>query len=216
MSRTSALVRSALAAAGPAEASGAAGDLAAYLDLLLRANEGMSLVSRREADPETLVRRHLLEALEGLALLPPPAGRALRLLDVGSGGGFPAIPLLLVRRDIAGTLVESTGKKARFLEAAARELGLGVSVVNDRFPAPAVGRSMPGARFDLLTSRAVAGAGEIARQARPLLAVEAVALLWTSEPLLPELRRALPGAALEFRRSPGAERRGIARVERFT
>lgn len=216
MNGTSALVRNALAEAGLAEAAGAAEGLAGYLDLLLRANEGMNLVSRKEADPEALVRRHLLEALEGLALLPPPAGRTLRLLDVGSGGGFPALPLLLVRRDVAGTLVESTGKKARFLEAAARELGLGVTVVNDRFPVPAVGRMRGAARFDVLTSRAVADAGEIARQARPLLAPGAVALLWTSGPLLPELRKALSGAFLEFRRSPGADRRGIARVERFT
>lgn len=216
MSGTSALVKRALAEAGPEEADGAAEGLAAYLDLLLRANEEMNLVSRKEAEPEALVRRHLLEALEGLALVPPPAGRPLRLLDIGSGGGFPAIPLLLVRRDLAGTLVESTGKKARFLEAVARELGLGVTVVGDRFPVPAVGRLKGGARFDLLTSRAVAGAGEIARQARPLLAPGAIGLLWTSEPLLPGLRGALPGAALEFRRSPGAERRGIARVERFT
>lgn len=216
MSGTLHVVRKALENGGPPEAVGAAEGLAAYLDLLLRANEGMNLVSRREAEPEALVHRHLLEALEALVLLPSPVGRTLRLLDVGSGGGFPAIPLLLVRRDVAGTLVESTGKKARFLEAAARELGLGATVVNDRFPVPAVGRLAGAARFDLLTSRAVAGAGEISRQARPLLRPGAVALLWTSEPLLPELRRALPGATLEFRKSRGADRRGIARVERFT
>ena len=89
-------------------------------------------------------------------------------------------------------------------------------VVNERFPAPAVSRLLGGPRFDVLTSRAVADAGRIAAGARPVLTRGATALLWTSEPLLGDLREALPGASIEFRRSPGAERRGLARVERFT
>ena len=216
MSDTKARVRNALSETGPAEAAAAADGLAAYLELLLRANEGMNLVSRREAEPEALVRRHLLEALEALPLLPPPGGRPLRLLDVGSGGGFPAIPLLLVRRDLEGTLVESIGKKARFLGETLAALGLAGRVVNERFPAPAVSRLLGGPRFDVLTSRAVADAGRIAAGARPVLTRGATALLWTSEPLLGDLREALPGASIEFRKSPGAERRGLARVERIT
>lgn len=216
MSETAARVRRALAEAGSTEGAAAADDLAGYLELLLRANERMNLVSRREAEPEALVRRHLLEALEALPFLPRPGERALRLLDVGSGGGFPAIPILLVRRDLEGTLVESIGKKARFLEETLSALGLVGRVVNERFPAPAVSRLLGGPRFDVVTSRAVADGGRIAADARPLLARGATALLWTSEPLLGELRRALPGAAIAFCRSPGAERRGLARVERFT
>jgi len=206
------LVREAIPGAGPSAAEG----LAAYLDLLLRANAEVNLVSRREAVPETLVSRHLLDALEALPLMPPPGARPLRLLDVGSGGGFPALPLLLARPDLQGVLVESVGKKARFLEAAVRNLGLTARVVNARFPDPAFELMKNSPRSDLLTSRAVAGAGEIVRAARPAMARGAVALLWTTEPLLAGLRGALPGAEVSFRRSPGAERRGIARVERFT
>lgn len=216
MSETTTRVRQALAEAGRSEAATAADGLAGYLELLLRANEGMNLVSRREAEPEALVRRHLLEALEALPLLPPPGERTLRLLDVGSGGGFPAIPILLVRRDLEGTLVESIGKKARFLEETLSALGLAGRVVNERFPAPALSRLLGEARFDVLTSRAVADAGRIAAEARPVLARGAMALLWTSEPLLEDLRKALRGASIEFRKSPGADWRGLARVERFT
>jgi len=216
MSGMETLVRRVLEEEGRAEALPAAGRLAGYLELLLRANEVMNLVSRREAEPEALVRRHLLDALDALPLLPARAGRTLRLLDVGSGGGFPAIPLLLVRDDLDGALVESTGKKARFLGETAAALGLGCRVVPERFPAPAVARLRGGARFDVVTSRAVADAGEIVRQARPILSPGAVALLWTTEPLLGDLREALPGASIEFRKSPGADRRGLARVERFT
>lgn len=209
-------VRDALVRAGARDALPEAENLARYLDLLLRANEEVNLVSRREAAPETLVERHLLDALEALPFLPGPTGRPLRLLDIGSGGGLPAIPLLLARRDLQGTLVESIGKKARFLEAAVGVLGLTARVVNARFPGPALELMRKAAPCDVLTSRAVAGAGEIVRQARPALARGAIALLWTTEPLLGELRRALPGADVSFTKSPGADRRGIARVECFT
>ena len=212
MRRLRDLVREAVPGAGPSAVEG----LAAYLELLLRANEEVNLVSRREAVPETLVARHLLDALEALPLLPLPGARPLRLLDVGSGGGFPALPLLLARPDLQGVLVESVGKKARFLEGTVRSLGLTARVVNARFPDPAFELMRTFPRCDLLTSRAVAGAGEIVRAARPATASGAVAFLWTTEPLLGGLRGALPGAEISFLRSPGAERRGIARVERFT
>lgn len=216
MSGLPSLVQRVLAEAGMREARGRAGELAEFLALLLRANERVNLVSRKEADPDHLARRHLRDALEALPHLPPPTGVPLRLLDVGSGGGFPAIPLLLVRPDLEGTLVEATGKKARFLVETAGALGLAARVVNERFPDPALSRVRGGGSFDVFTSRAVARAGDLVRLARPVLASGAIALLWTTEPLVPELQRALPGARVEFRKSPGAERRGLARLERFT
>ncbi len=198
------------------EALSAIDGLSAYLGLLLDANREINLVSRREASAETLVARHLVDSLEALPLLPARGAREYRLLDVGSGGGFPALPLLLVRRDVRGVLVESTGKKARFLETAIGALGLTARAVNARFPDPAFERMKDDVPCDILTSRAVAGAGEIVRQARPFLAPGAVGLLWTTAPLLDEVRRLLPGARITFVPSVGAERRGIARVERFT
>jgi 16S rRNA (guanine527-N7)-methyltransferase len=210
------LVREALIARKLGDAFPAVPGLASFLELLLRANAGVNLVSRKEAVPEVLVARHLIDALEALPLLPPPGTRRLRLMDIGSGGGFPAIPLLLARRDLDGVLVESVGKKARFLTEAVGVLGLTARVVNARFPGPALelmSRTLP---CDLLTSRAVAGAGELVRAARPRLARGAIALLWTTEPLLENVRRALPGAGVVFRKSPGADLRGIARVEGFT
>ena len=216
MTSLSSRVGEALAAKGMREALGRADALAAYLELLLGANAGVNLVSRREAVPEILVERHLVDALEALPLFPSRGVKQLRLLDVGSGGGLPAIPLLIVRGDVDGVLVESVGKKARFLEEAVRSLGLTARVLNARFPDPAIGQMKNSGRCDLLTTRAVAGAGEIVRAARPVLERGACALVWTSEPLLGEVRRVLPGAVVDFRKSPGADRRGIARVEGFT
>jgi 16S rRNA (guanine(527)-N(7))-methyltransferase RsmG len=210
------LVREALIARSLDELLPASVGFASFLGLLLRANVGVNLVSRKEAVPGLLVARHLLESLEALPLVPPPGARRLRLLDIGSGGGFPALPLLLARPDLEGVLVEAVGKKARFLENAVGALGLTARVVNARFPGPALELMRKAPPCDLLTSRAVAGAGELVREARPALAGGAVALLWTTEPLLEGVRGALPGVGVVFRRSPGADRRGIARVECFT
>jgi 16S rRNA (guanine527-N7)-methyltransferase len=210
------MVREALIDRKLGDAVPASPGLASFLELLLRANAGVNLVSRKEAVLEVLVARHLIDALEALPLLPSPGARRFRLLDIGSGGGFPAIPLLLARRDLDGVLVESVGKKARFLEEAVGVLGLTARVVNARFPGPALELMKKSLPCDLLTSRAVAGAGELVRAARPGLAREAIALLWTTEPLLGNVRRALPGVRVIFQKSPGTDLRGIARVECFT
>ncbi len=188
--------------------------LALFLALLLAANRRMNLVSASAARPEELIARHLFDALFGLGFLPLPRPTGLALLDIGSGGGLPALPLLLVRGDLRATLVESTAKKSRFLAEACRELELTAEVLNARFPG-SFPMTSP-ARFDLLTSRAVSGAGLLVRAARPLLAAGARALLWTTSELYDELVRASGCAEASFHRTPGAEKRGIAVLESFT
>lgn len=190
------------------------GRLASFLSLLLERNATMNLVSARSADPAVLAKTHLFDALLGLALLPRPRGRPIRLLDLGSGGGFPAIPLLLVRRDLEGTLVESSCKKAAYLEEAISRLALTARVANARFPGSFPMGGNP--RYDLLTTRAVASAGRLVHAARPLLSPGARALLWTSEPLAAAATRSSGAAQTFFHRAPGAERRGILSLECFT
>jgi len=192
----------------------AAGPLAGFLAHLIEWNAAMNLVSARSADPGVLVHTHLFDALLGLALLPRPRGLPIRLLDLGSGGGLPAIPLLLVRRDLEGTLVESSGRKAAYLREALSRLALTGRVVNARFPDSFPMAGTPG--YDVLTTRAVAAAGRLVRAARPLLSPGAKALVWTSEPLTAEAVRASGAARASFRRAPGAERRGILTLECFT
>lgn len=201
-----------LEALGLREAFPAVPALEELLGLLREANARINLVSRATIDGPDLVDRHLLDSLLGLRLLPPGSGG---LLDIGSGGGFPALPLLVVRRDLTGTLVEATKKKARFLAEASRALGLTVEIVNARFPGSFPMNRPP--RFDVLTTRAVADAGELVRAARPLLRPRARALLWTTEPLVREIRRRDGGIhKIEFHRAPGAESRGIAVLESST
>jgi 16S rRNA (guanine527-N7)-methyltransferase len=192
----------------------AADRLTAFLSILLEKNAAMNLVSARSADPEILVESHLFDALLGLPLLPEPREGAIRLLDLGSGGGFPAIPLMIVRPDLLGTLVESSRKKADYLEEAIDRLALTARTVNARFPDSF---PMDGAqRYDVLTTRAVASAGKLVSAARPLLASGARALLWTTRPLAEEAAQASRAKKHAFHAAPGADLRGILSLECFT
>lgn len=88
-----------------------------YLELLIRWNKTYNLTAVR--DPAQMVTRHLLDSL---SVLPFVQGETLA--DLGSGAGLPGIPLAIARPQLPITLVDSNGKKARFLREAARALPL--------------------------------------------------------------------------------------------
>ena len=126
--------------------------LGAYLARLIDANRRFNLT--RITDPEEAWTRHVLDSL---ALLPwVLQSGAERLLDVGSGGGLPGIPLAIAAPHLAVTLLESTGKKARFLEETAAALGLDrVAVACERAETLAHDRHGHREAYDVVTSRAV-------------------------------------------------------------
>lgn len=145
--------------------------LARYLGMLFATNERFNLT---RIDRESAWERHVVDSLTLLAPLASietvEAG-----VDVGSGGGLPAIPLAIARPDIGWTLVEATGKKARFLEAVAARLGLAnVSVVQER--AEVLARGALRERFDVATSRAVGALGALAVVSVPFLKIGGVML----------------------------------------
>jgi 16S rRNA (guanine527-N7)-methyltransferase len=101
--------------------------LVTYLDLLLKWNARTNLTAIR--DPEEIVRRHFGESLfaaQNLKLGNPTlsAPSAITLFDLGSGAGFPGLPIALLRPEIQVTLAESQNKKAVFLREAVRTLNL--------------------------------------------------------------------------------------------
>jgi 16S rRNA (guanine527-N7)-methyltransferase len=117
--------------------------LLAYLDLLLRWNRTYNLTAVR--DPGDMVPRHLLDSL---AVLPWLHGATLA--DLGSGAGLPGIPLAIARPDLAVTLVESNGKKARFLREVVRSLPLANVTIEQARVQDATGA------YDTVTARAFA------------------------------------------------------------
>jgi 16S rRNA (guanine527-N7)-methyltransferase len=100
-----------------------------YIAILLKWNEKINLTAIR--DPREILYRHFCECMYGAVAVPVENGR---LADVGSGGGFPGIPLKILRPDLEIFLIESNIKKATFLAEVARDLELtDVRVLVSRF-----------------------------------------------------------------------------------
>ena len=118
-----------------------------YVALLAKWNRTYNLTAIRE--PAQMITHHLLDALSVLPHLPQ---RALRLLDVGAGGGVPGMPLAIARPDWNVTLVDASQKKVAFLTQAAIEL----SLANAKAIAARVENFVPDAPFDAIIARAFA------------------------------------------------------------
>jgi len=135
------------------------GALMQYLELLARWNRTYRLTAVTE--PSAMISRHLLDSL---SVLPVLVGH--RLLDVGAGAGLPGIPLAVARPDLSFVLLDSNGKKTRFMTHAAGRLGLkNVQVARARV------EDYDGeGGFDTVISRAFANLPEFVRLAGRLCA----------------------------------------------
>jgi 16S rRNA (guanine527-N7)-methyltransferase len=125
---------------------------ARYLGLLLDASRQFNLTA--VTDPDEAWVRHIADSLTLLPLLASLG--ASSVIDVGAGGGLPGIPLAIAMPDVRFTLLEATGKKARFLEETAAALGLAnVAVINDRAETAGQDRDVHRERYDAVLARAV-------------------------------------------------------------
>jgi 16S rRNA (guanine527-N7)-methyltransferase len=132
-----------------------------YVDLLERWNAAYNLTAVR--DPAEMVTRHLIDSL---AILPYVSGATLA--DLGSGAGLPGVPLAIAAPTRETLLVDSNGKKARFLREAVRRLDLKhVRVAESRVEDVA-------GTFDCITARAFASLGEMLGWGGHLLAPQGV------------------------------------------
>jgi len=140
-----------------------------YLALLRKWNAAYNLTSVREAAQMRV--QHLADCLAVIAPLRRQAGegRALRLLDVGSGGGLPGVVLAVVEPVWDVSCVDAVGKKAAFIRQVAGELALpNLHALHARVEA------LAGPPFAVVTSRAFASLVDFVRLTRPLLAPDGV------------------------------------------
>lgn len=129
-----------------------------YLELLNRWNRAFNLTAVR--DPLAMVSRHLLDSLA----VAPFLGSARRVLDVGSGAGLPGIPLSVLLPERRFILLDSNGKKTRFLFQARLSVGLSnVEVVNQR-----IEHYRSGQQIDMVISRAFSSLRELVDGSRHL------------------------------------------------
>lgn len=146
---------------GVALSDSQAAQLLAYMALLNKWNKAYNLTAVR--DPDEMVSRHLLDSLSVL-----PFVGAGRWLDVGSGGGMPGVILAIMLPDNEFTLLDSNGKKTRFLTQVKMELGLdNLQVVNSRVEA-----FSPDLSFDGIVSRAFSSLADFSHLTRHLSTVE--------------------------------------------
>lgn len=150
-------------------------------------------------EPEDIVRKHLLDSLTVL-----PHLRGARIADIGSGAGFPGLPLAIADPERRFTLIEGTGKKARFIEHAVAVIGLtNVTVAHGRAedlkPAP---------RFDVAIARALSSLADFIRVAGHLCTPDGALLAMKGQLPTAELN-ALPrgwqAAATHALRVPGLD-----------
>jgi 16S rRNA (guanine527-N7)-methyltransferase len=152
-------LKAGIAALGLALPEGAEKKLLAYLALLDKWNRVYNLTAVRDA--ARMVSHHLLDSLAAV-----PYFQGATVVDVGSGGGLPGVPLAIVRPDLQVTLIDSVAKKTAFLLQAKAELGqANLQVVTSR-----VEDFRPETGFDVVTSRAFSDLKEFVTLTRHLLA----------------------------------------------
>ena len=132
--------------------------LLSYLDLLQRWNKTYNLTAVR--DPRRMITRHILDSLAIFEWV----GKG-RLLDAGTGAGLPGVPLAIAAPELEVTLLDSAGKKVRFLNHVKRELALqNITPIQDRLES-----YEPDITFDSLVSRAFSDLAAFADAARHLV-----------------------------------------------
>jgi 16S rRNA (guanine527-N7)-methyltransferase len=197
-----ALIERALPRFGLPESPDRIDPLARFLAELDRGRRTTNLTGRLSS-PELVA--HALESVLGERLIPPTAA----LVDVGTGGGFPGVPLALWRPDLAVTWLEPRRKRAEFLERVRSKLSVDNAAVR-------LGRaaSLPAGGFDFATARAVPRTGGVFGGAR-FVKPDGAILLWTTEPATVPDELARAGFRLqETVPVPESRRRAIALYRR--
>jgi len=157
-----------------------------YADLLSEWNQKVNLTAI--TNPEEIRRKHFLDSLSCMLVTKgtPPH----RMIDIGTGAGFPGLPLKILHPEMHLTLVESVAKKTNFLSLVVQELGLKpVEIITDR--AEIVGQDPAHReRYDWAVARAVAGLPVLVEYLLPLARVGGFVLAQKGDTALEEIKAA--------------------------
>ena len=138
-------------------------------ELLIEQNKVMNLTAI--TDPDEIVIKHFIDSISLLSAVNPEKGA--KILDLGTGAGFPGIPLLITRPDIDLTMVDSTAKKLTYVAATVEKLGLDAETLHAR--AEEAGKN-PEYReqYNIVCSRAVAALNVLCEYCLPFVKVGGV------------------------------------------
>ena len=151
-----------------------------YYELLVEWNAKINLTAI--TDPEGVASRHFADSLLALELIPQGA----RLIDIGTGAGFPGIPLKIMRPDIELTLLDSLNKRIIFLNEVLKDLDIDARTLHLRAEDGAKDPKLRG-RFDIATSRAVAAVSKIAGWTLPFVKNGGASLMYKGPSVQDEL-----------------------------
>ena len=152
-----------------------------YLTHLVEVNKVMNLTAI--TDPDEVYEKHFLDC----ALIAPYLKAGDKVADVGSGAGFPGLPLAILREDVSFTLIEPTAKRCTFLNKVIKALQLtNVTVINDR------SENLTNLRqaYDVVTARAVAPLPVLLELCVPLVKVDGLMIAMKGQKALEELEEA--------------------------
>ena len=139
-----------------------------YFNLLIEYNQKFNITAI--TDKKEVYVKHFIDSI--LVVDKFITKENLSMIDVGSGGGFPAIPVKIMRDDLSLTLLEATGKKCEFLKTVVKELGLkNVTVINDRAETLAKNENYR-EKFDICSARAVARLNTLCEYCMPFVKVD--------------------------------------------
>ena len=145
-----------------------------YHRMLAEWNERMNLTAI--TDPVEVAEKHFADSLAALTYLKP----GMRVIDVGTGAGFPGVPLLIMAPELELTLADSLNKRLTFLDALLKELGLKAELVHGR--AEDLGQNrLYRERFDIAASRAVASLPVLLELTTPFVKVGGSAIAYKGD-----------------------------------
>ena len=154
-------------------------DFKIFYSLLLEWNEKFNLTSiLNEKDVEI---KHFYDSLKGFSYFKENA----KVVEIGSGGGFPSIPLMILRRDLEFTLIESVNKKCIFLNEVIKKLNLNATVLNIRAEDGAKNDNLR-EKFDHVTARAIARLNTLCEYCIPFIKIGGTFIAYKGSDVLEE------------------------------
>lgn len=139
--------------------------------LLVEQNKTMNLTAI--TDPDGIAVKHFADSISALSACDFPQGA--KVLDVGTGAGFPSIPLLIARPDLDMTMIDSTAKKLKYVASTVESLGLTAEVLHTRAEEAGQNKEYR-EKFDIVCSRAVAALNVLCEYCLPFVKVGGVFL----------------------------------------
>ena len=154
-----------------------------YKQLFLEKNKVLNLISKN--DEQFLEEKHIFDSLSIHLFFEKYGNKFKTLLDIGTGGGFPALPIAIQYPDIEVTGIDSTIKKINAISDITQNLGLkNFKGIADRV------ENLKDVKFDLITSRAVAKLEQIAKYALPLMTKNSYLIVYKSKTVNQEIKEA--------------------------